>query len=117
MKIHEEQGYTVVTLDANVTKAAVPGMCEQFDGCLAGAHHDCILDMWELSTLNSSVANLIVYIVKKLAPSGCTLHVVNVGQRVVAALETIHLAGVVKVHETALDFQEKTGVGLDSIVH
>ncbi|MBD3393623.1 MAG: STAS domain-containing protein [Chitinivibrionales bacterium] len=117
MQVREEQGYTVLEMDPYIAKDAVPGICKSLDPHLEGEGKELILDMWEAKTLNSSMASVIVHIVKKLKETKSTLHIVNLAQNVTNALQTLHLADLVRTHETALDFEIEKGVEIKSIMH
>ncbi len=117
MQVREEQGLTILDMDPYIAKDSVPSICEQLDAYLAGEGKEYVLDMWEAKTMNSSMASVIVHVIKKLDAVKSTLHIVNVAQNVLNALQTLRLTELVKVHETALDFEMDKGVEIKSLSH
>ena len=117
MEVREEQGFSILDMDPYVAKDSVPGICEQLDPSLKEEGKEYILDMWEAKTLNSSMASVIVHMIKQITQAKSTLHIVNVTQNVLNALQTLHLTDMVKVYETALDFEIDKGTEVKSIMH
>jgi|GEM_PF-6011316 len=117
MKVREEQKYVIIDMDPYIAKDSVPAICDQLDPFLQEGGKEFIIDMWEAKTMNSSMASVIVHIIRHITQSQSSLHVVNVSANVLNALQSLHLADLVKVHETALDFEIDQGVELKSIAH
>jgi anti-anti-sigma regulatory factor len=117
MQVRQEQGYIILDMDPYIAKDSVPHICKQLDSHLTAGSQEILIDMWEAKTMNSSMASVIVHIIRHISQSQCVLHLVNVTGNVLNALQSLHLTELATVHETALDFEIEKGVEMRSLSH
>ena len=60
---------------------------------------DVVLDLKQLQTVNSTVANLIVYFSRRLAKKGHTLILANVNSRCCAILQSLNITSLLPMYE------------------
>lgn len=117
MDVREEKGYVIMEMDPYIAKDSVPGICEQLDPHLQKGSDEFVIDMWEAKTMNSSMASVIVHIIRHVKTANRHLCAVNVSPSVMNALTSLHLTDLLKVYETALDLEIEKGVEIQSISH
>ena len=94
------------------------GWCDHIYGeVMMDLHAEFVVDMWEAKTMNSSMASVIVHIIRHVKKSERPVCAVNVSTSVLNALESLHLTDLLTVYETALDFEIEKGVEIQSISH
>lgn len=117
MDIHEEKGYIVLSMYPSVTKESVLSLSSRLDPYLQESGKEYVVDMTAVKTLNSSMASLIVHIIRHVEQAKSKLCLVNVEPNVQSALESLHLTSLTKTYESALDFEIDRGVEIKSISH
>ena len=65
MEIQKDKEFTIIGMDAYVTKEAVPGITAKVDPLVEEGAKGFVLDMFEVKTLNSSMASVIVHLIKQ----------------------------------------------------
>jgi anti-sigma B factor antagonist len=114
-KYREEQGYKILEVEGEIDVYTAPQFKEAVNKIIAGGQKDLIVDMSQVSYMDSSGFGTLLSATKRLRPEGGTVNLVSVNSAIDRMLRITRLNTVFGIYSTTSDAIESIQSGRASI--